>query len=302
MDRGNEMKIELIEKAKEFGLLNLKPEGEEFLKIVEELSKRNQSLALSLVANSMFLVEFEEWGSAETLHAFAITEPKSGSDLKACRTKLNDGKVYGVKTLVTNAELAESFAVLASESGRLKLCVVRRDDKVKVRKLNVSSFRGSGIGVVKFDGAEAEDVKEEGTKAVMRTLTYSRPFFSAIALGMSERCLEVAINYAKRRRAFGKSVLEFQGVSFQLAECVTEVEALRCLISEALRKREHLSAVCKLFAAKTVKKVTDVCLQVLAGHGLIRGGYVERAYRDAKAFDVGEGTSEIMKLLISRRF
>jgi len=302
MDEKNEMSRELIEDAGDLGLLSRKPEGEEFYRTVVEIARRNQSLALSIVASSMVLVEFGDYTGR--LHAFAVTEPESGSDLKVCKTRIRNGKVYGVKTLITNAELAEDFAVLAVDEDRdkLKLCLVERSG-VSVRKLNVSSFRGSGIGVVRFEGARVVD-EADGLKAVMNTLNFSRPFFSAIALGISERCLEEAINYARRRKAFGKPVLEYQGISFQLAECVAEIEALRALIEKAIKSRgeTQISAICKLFAAKTVKKVTDVCLQVIAGHGLVKGCYVERAYRDAKAFDVGEGTSEIMKLIISRSF
>ncbi len=333
MDEKNEMSKELIEDARELGLLSCSPlpesngesnadeSAEKFLETVIEIAKRNQALALSLVASSMVLVEFRS--SESGLHAFAVTEPRSGSDLRSCRTRLKNGRIYGVKTLITNAELAEDFAVLALDldsansdrpagstglkSNPLKLCLVYRpgnESRIKVRKINVSAFRGSGIGVVKFDGVRVEEVVEDGAKAVVRILTHSRPLFSAIALGMAERCIETAANYAKRRKAFGKSVIEFQGLSFQLADCLADVEALRGLIYRAFRAGEekaYLSAVCKLFAARAVKKCTDVCMEVLAGHGLVRGGYIERAYRDAKAFDVGEGTSEIMRLIISRK-
>ncbi len=301
MDERNEMNAKLIELAEEAKLLN--PEVDElpeFCDKVRQVARANQAFALSIVANAMvsFASQLCQLDMPSGLKAFALTEPSSGSDLKNISTTFN-GKVRGVKTLVTNAELAEVFAVLAREESGYTLCFVSGKD-AEIRKLNVSAFRGSGISAVKFDANVICKV-DDGLKIALQTLNYSRPAFSAIALGISEECLNRALKYAYKRKAFGKSVLDFQSVSFALAECCAEVEALRAVVEKASRKPDaYNSAVCKLLAAKTVKKVTDCAMQVLAGHGLVRGGYVERAYRDAKAFDVGEGTSEMMKLAISK--
>ncbi len=310
MDEKNEMSPELIKLAEKCDLLNPDVKNlNDFCEKVKEIAKRNQSLALSIVANSMtyFALQLSGYQTGyqsdeKKLSCFALTEPRSGSDIKNLKTTFSEKveKVIGTKTLVTNAELAEVFTVLAKcESGSV-LCIC--SDCYEVRKLNVSCFRGSGISAVKFDN-KTEIVIKDGVKLAMEVLNYSRPAFSAIALGISEKCLEIAINYAKRRKAFGKRISDFQALKFSLADCMADVYSLKCLIEKASYKPDAFkSAVCKLVAAKTVKKVTDTALQVIAGHGLIRGCYVERAYRDAKAFEIGEGTSEVMKLIISREF
>lgn len=301
MDKRNEMNKDLVNMAEKLGLLN--PELEklpEFCKIVSEVAKRNQALALSLVANAMthFSLEISDVKLELGFSGFAITEPSSGSDIKEISTKIKNGRLWGTKTLITNAELARNFAVLAKSESGYFLCFIDRDGTT-IRKLNVSAFRGSGIGVLKMDGVKARAVVEDGIKITSSVLNYSRPAFSSIAVGIAEKCLEVAVNYSKRRIVFGKTVFDHH--KMRLAECYAEVEALKAVIDKASRHpNTKNSAVCKLLAAKTVKKVVDCSLQVLAGHGLIRGGYIERAYRDAKAFDIGEGTSEIMKLLLSR--
>lgn len=301
MDDRNEMREELVSLADKLGLL--KPEIKElpdFCETVRRIAGKNQAFALTLVANAMshFSLQLSKTELDLGLSGFALTEPGSGSDMRKISTRFENGKLWGVKTLITNAELAENFAVLAKSGDKYLLCFVERDE-VLVRKLNVSAFRGSGIGVVKLRGARAEEVVEDGLKMASSVLNHSRPAFSSVALGIAERCLEIAVNYAKRRKVFGKTVFDLQ--KLKLAECHAEIEALRSVIEKASRNPDpENSAVCKLLAAKTVKHVADCSVQVLAGHGLIKGCYVERAYRDAKAFDVGEGTTEIMKLILSK--
>jgi len=171
-------------------------------------------------------------------------------------------------------------------------------------------MRGSGVASIKFDNVEvpAENVLLEvgkGLKVILATLSKSRVVFSALGMGIAERCLELALRYAKCRKAFGKSVAEFQGIRWMLAELSAEIEAVRTLIyrTAELAEREditRLSAMCKLLVAKTAKKAADLAVEIYGGHGLIRGSAVERAYRDVKALDIGEGTSEIMKEIIAR--
>jgi len=140
----------------------------------------------------------------------------------------------------------------------------------------------------------------------LATLSKSRVVFSALGLGIAERCLELAIKYAKERKAFGKIVAEFQGIQWMLAEVSAEIEAVKSLIYRTAKLAEDgditkLSAMCKLLIARTAKKAADIAVEIYGGHGLIRGSPVERAYRDAKALDIGEGTSEIMKIVIARQ-
>ncbi len=306
MDKKNEMNPELIRLAKKCGLLNPKIENLlDFCKIVEDIAKVNQSFALSIVANAMtcFALDLSDIQPENELSSFSLTEPTSGSDIKNLKTFYDFKIVKGVKTLVTNAEMAKNFMVLAkTEKGEVLCLCKRKNNCISVRKLDTTAFRGSGIGVVKFN-VEPEIVLKDGIRLSLNVLNYSRPAFSAIALGISEKCFEIALNYAKRRKSFNKKLIEHQAVKFALAECFAEIESLKSMVYKASKKPNSVtSAVCKLLAAKTIKKVVDCTMQVLGGHSLVRGGYVERAYRDCKAFDIGEGTNEVMKIIISKTF
>jgi len=327
MDEEDRMDSELIEMAFDSGLMAVTiPEkygglGKSFrdlCELAEELGKVNAGFAVSVAAHHMAANTINLSGSDELkekwlpklckkLAAFATTEPKAGSDLKSIELEAGEeGDFYilnGNKTLITNAELAEVFVVLARCGDRFSLFVVERKDGIEVRKLNAGGMRGSGLASIRFNEVEVpkEDSIPNGLKAVMKTLTASRPVFSAIGLGIAERCIELAIKYAKERKAFGKSISEFQGIQWMLAEVAADIEALRLLVYNAAEKCNAVSsATCKLFAAKTAKKAADVAVEIFGGHGTLRGAAVERAYRDAKMLDIGEGTSEIMKLIIAR--
>jgi isovaleryl-CoA dehydrogenase len=131
-----------------------------------------------------------------------------------------------------------------------------------------------------------------------------------MGFGIAERCLEAAVRYAKGRSAFGKKVAEFQGIQWMLAELKAEIESLRSLIYHSARVADGdekseldvatLGAICKLKAAKLAKRSSDVAVEIYGGHGIVSTSPVERAYRDAKLLDIAEGTSEVMKIIISR--
>jgi len=326
MDEEDRMDTELIRTAFNYGLMGITiPEKygglgkgfNELCMLAEELGKTNAGFAVSVAAHHMAANAINLDGSDELkerwlkklckkLAAFATTESRTGSDLRSIELKAKEeGDCYvlnGNKTLITNAELAEVFVVLAKAED-FKLFVIERKDGIEVRKLNAGGMRGSGLVSIRFNDVEVpkEDSISNGLKAVMNTLNASRPVFSAIGLGIAERCLELAIKYSKERKAFGKRISEFQGIQWMLAEVAAEIEALRLLVNNAVEKRNAInSAICKLFAARTAKKAADTAVEIFGGHGTLRGSAVERAYRDAKMLDIGEGTSEIMKLIIAR--
>ncbi|AEA47829.1 acyl-CoA dehydrogenase family protein [Archaeoglobus veneficus] len=327
MDEEDRMDAELIKTAFELGLMGVTvPEkygglGKSFKKLcmlIEELGKVNAGFAVSVAAHHMAANAINLNGSGglkekwlpqfcKKLAAFATTEPKAGSDLKSIELEARDeGDCYvlnGNKTLITNGELAEVFVVLARCDNGFSLFVVERGEGMKVRKLNAGGMRGSGLVSIRFNDVEVpkEDSIPNGLKAVMNTLNVSRPVFSAIGLGIAERCLDLAIKYAKERKAFGKRISEFQGIQWMLAEVAADIEALRLMVYSTAESCDPVrSAMCKLIAAKTAKKAADVAIEIFGGHGTLRGAAVERAYRDAKILDIGEGTSEIMKLIIAR--
>ncbi len=327
MDETDRMDPELIRTAFDYSLMGITiPERygglgkglSELCMVAEELGKVNAGFAVSLAAHHMAANSINLNGSEELkekwlkklcrrLAAFATTEPRAGSDLKSVGLEARkEGDCYilnGNKTLITNGELAEVFVALGRCDDDFGLFVVERKKGIEVRKLNAGGMRGSGLSSLHFNNVEVseEDLIPDGLEAVMSTLSASRPVFSAIGLGIAERCLELAIKYAKSRKAFGKRISEFQGIQWMLAEVATEIEALRLLVYNAAEKCNAVdSAVCKLFAARTAKKAADVAVEMFGGHGTLRGSAVERAYRDAKMLDIGEGTSEIMKLIIAR--
>ncbi len=330
MDLRDEIDPELLKLAFEKGLMSvtipkkLGGMGEGYPKlceIVEELAKVNSGLALTVAAHHMAVNCIKTFGNEDWLKeltksagAFAVTEPHAGSDVASIKLKAErKGDVFvlnGNKTLITNALFADVFIVLAKVEDKPTAFIVERCDGMEFRKLELMGMRGSGIASIRFKDAEvpAENVLLEvgkGLKVILATLSKSRVVFSALGLGIAERCLELAVKFAKERKAFGKSIAEFQGIRWMLAEVSAEIEAVRSLIyrtAELAEKEDitKLSAMCKLLTAKIAKKSADLAVEIYGGHGLIKGSAVERAYRDAKALDIGEGTSEIMKEIIAR--
>ena len=298
--------------------------GEGYVKlceIVENIAKVNSGLALTITAHHMVINCLRMFGREDMLKdltkrvgAFAVTEPHAGSDVSAVKLKAERKEgvfiLNGTKTLITNALFADIFVVLAKVDDRPTALLVERSDGMEFRKLELMGMRGSGVASIKFDNVEvpAENVLLEvgkGLKVILATLSKSRVVFSALGLGIAERCLELALKFSKERKAFGKSIAEFQGIRWMLAELSAEMEAVRSLIyrTAELTEREDvtkLSAMCKLLTARVAKKSADLAVEVYGGHGLIKGSAVERAYRDVKALDIGEGTSEIMKEIIAK--
>ncbi len=330
MDAKDEMDFELLKLAferkimavtipKEFGGM-----GEGYPKlceIVEGIAKVNSGFALTVAAHHMAVNCVRMFGSEDWLKelvrrvgAFAVTEPHAGSDVSSVALKAERRGGFfvlnGNKTTITNALFADVFVVLAKVEDKPTAFIVEKSDGMELRRLELMGMRGSGIASIRFRNVEvpAENVLLEvgkGLKVILSTLSKSRVVFSALGLGIAERCLELAVKYAGERKVFGKSIAEFQGIRWMLAEVATEIEAAKSLIyrTAELAEREDvtkLSAMCKLLAARVAKRSADLAVEIYGGHGLIRGSAVERAYRDAKALDIGEGTSEIMKEIIAR--
>lgn len=337
MDALNEMDQELLELVSKRGLLGVTIPEEyrgmgkgyaELVTLAEELGRVNAGLAISVAAHHMVANAIMHYGSEDQkkkwlgrltseVGVFALTEPTAGSDVASIRLKAEkDGDKFilnGRKTLITNATFGDVFLVIARTgegSKGLTAFIVERNDGMEIRKLEASGMRGSGLAAINFKDVEvpAESVlggEGNGLKVALGVLSTSRIVFAAIGLGIAERCLELALKYAIERKAFGQRIADFQGIQWMLAEVATEVEAARRLIyhgAEVAGSADAtvIGAMCKLYAAKVAKKAADVAVEIFGGHGLIKGSAVERAYRDAKILDIGEGTSEIMKVIIGR--
>ena len=172
-------------------------------------------------------------------------------------------------------------------------------------------MRGSDWGELYFEDAEipAEnliDKEGHGFKIFMKTLDGGRISIGALALGIAQGALDKALKYAKERTQFGKPIIEHQAVAFKLADMATKIEAARHLVYDAARRKiagepfSLESAYCKYYASEIAMEATSEAIQVHGGYGYMRDYHVERYWRDAKLCTIGEGTSEIQKLVISR--
>ena len=340
IDRNNEMDKAVLEKLFEKNLMGVFAPKEygglglgyvEASRLAEELGKVSGGVAHSVVVHNMGVDALRLFGNDEqkekwlkkltsgSVGGLAITEARGGSDV-ASSIQLEarkEGDVYvlnGTKTFITNAAFGDIFVVIGrtGEGAKgLTAFIVEKSDGIKVTKQEPSGMRGSGLSTVSFKDVEvpAENVlvgEGKGMRVALGTLAPNRIPFAAMGLGIAEKCLEIAISHAKSRQAFGQRVADFQAIQFMLAEVAADIEAVRRMIYHAAEVANQgdatvLGAMCKLKAAQVAKKAADVAVEIHGGYGIISGTPADRAYRDAKIIDIAEGTSEIMKLLISRQ-
>ncbi len=344
IDKNNEMYPEILQALFDHGLMSILAPKEfggfesYYLAslVAESLAKVNAGVAHSVVVHNATMDALRLFGTKEqkekwipklkkSAGTLAMTEPGGGSDVAAIKMEAKkEGDVYilnGRKTLITNAEFGNVFIVIARAEEGLTAFLTEKDSIV-VTKLNASGMRGSGLSSVGFSNVEVaeEDILGglgKGLKVALGTLAPNRIPFSAMGIGIANRCLEAAIKYAKERSAFGKKVADFQGIQWMLADIVAEIEAVKSLVYTSAKVADGneeakldvtasidvttLGAICKLKAAEVAKKAADIAVEIYGGHGVITGSPVERAYRDAKLLDIAEGTSEIMKVIISRK-
>ena len=261
----------------------------------------------------------------ETLAAYALTEPGSGSDAGGMRTRaLKQGDRYvinGSKTFITGGSVADTIVVFArtdqdgeTPARNISAFIVEKTmPGFKVGKLEKKlGIRGSPTAQLFFENLElpAENrLGEEGDgfKLALRVLDHSRPGIAAQALGIAEGAFDLARRYARERRQFGKPIADFQGIQFMLADMATQIEAARALTyaaGEALDKKRPgisvSSSMAKVFASDTAMRVTTDAVQVLGGYGYLREFAAERMMRDAKITQIYEGTNEIQRFVIAR--
>jgi acyl-CoA dehydrogenase len=256
---------------------------------------------------------------AEKSTCFALTEPEAGSDAQAIRTKArlegDEWVIDGMKHYITNGDAADFaivFAVTDAEkraAGGITAFVVPRD-QYRVGKMQ-TTIADAHPSELWFDGARvpADHVIGEvgrGFQTAMTFLNAGRAGFAAQSLGLAEFCLDQAVAHAKSRTAFGKPLGANQGVSFPLAECKVEIEAMRWMTYHLAWSVDHGdsaaldSSIAKYYATDRAYAVADRCLQVFGGMGLLREGPVERVLRHLRVLRVVEGASEVQKVVIAR--
>ncbi len=305
--------------------------------VVEELAKACGSTALGVAAhNSLCLWPIYAFGTDEQrakyvpdlasgrkLGAFGLTESGAGSDAGATRTNaVQDGDHWvlnGTKCFITNANYADTFIATAvtdreagPKGGITSFILERGMDGFGIHKGDEKlGMRGSDWGELTFEDVRvpASQVLGEvghGFVNFMKTLDGGRVGIGALALGLAEGAYEMSLKYAQERVAFGRPIAKKQAVAFMLADMATQIEAARGLIrTAALRKDAGLpyskeAAMAKLFASEAAMKVTYDAIQVHGGYGFTTEYHVERMYRDAKLCTIGEGASEIQRIVISR--
>ena len=303
--------------------------------VIEELSRASSSVGImATVSGSMVVYPIATYGSEELkreyltrladgeIGAFALTEPCCGSDAASIVTRAERRGGYyeisGEKIFITNAPYA-SFFVVAARTGKreegkrgVSLFVVDKDECVEVSKLDMMGYRGSGTSIVKFNGCmvpRSNMIGEEnkGFKKVMMTLNEGRVTTSATGVGIMRAAFEEALRYSQERSSMGRKIIEHQMVQYMIAEMATLLEASRLLVYEAaskLDRRERdaplYASMAKLFTAKSGVDLVRMAMQVLGGIGYSRESPVERLYRDIKMIEIGDGTNEIQRIVITR--
>src|ERR671938_1193951 len=256
------------------------------------------------------------------LTSFALSEPSAGSDVSGIQTTaIRYGDEYvlnGSKMFITNAGHAEWLVVFASTdrskghrglsafvvpAGLDGVVVERHLDKMGQRATDTSAI---AFGDVRVPAENLLGEEGDGFKIAMKTLDFTRPGTAAGAVGVAQAAYEYAVEYAKERVQFGQPIAMNQGVNFLIADMATEIEAARLLVWQAAwlhdqGKRATLqSSYAKRFAADTAMKVTTDAVQIFGGYGYMKEYPVEKLMRDAKLFQIYEGTSQIQRLVIAR--
>jgi alkylation response protein AidB-like acyl-CoA dehydrogenase len=308
----------------------------DYMLAIEELSAVDGSIGIivaahnSLCTNHIFLAGNEaqrekylpKLASGEWLGAWGLTEPGSGSDASAARTtavRRGDRWVLnGNKTFITNghyADVAVIIAVTDKSQGThgLSAFIVEKGTPGfrPGKKENKLGLRASDTSELIFEECEipAENLlgrEGEGFVDAMRTLDGGRISIAALSLGIARGALDASVKYVKERKQFGKAIAEFQGIQWKLADMATELDAARLLtlraavLKDAGQRVTRESSMAKLYASEVAVRICDQAVQLHGGYGFIKDYPVEKFYRDVKLCTIGEGTSEIQRMVIGR--
>jgi len=309
----------------------------EYVLAVEELSRVDGSVGIivashnSLCTNHIFLAGNDaqkkkyvsKLASGEWLGAWGLTEPGSGSDaggMRTMTTKTPTGWVLnGSKTFITNGTYADCALVLAvtdkekGTRGGISAFVVEKGTKGfrPGKKENKLGLRASDTAELLFENCELPEESlvgkiGEGFKDAMRVLDGGRISIAALSLGMARGALDAAAKYATERKQFGKAIADFQAIQFKLATMATELDAAWLLTMRAAQMKDaglsvtKESAMAKLYASEAACRICDEGVQIHGGYGFIKDYPAEKFYRDVKLCTIGEGTSEIQRIVIAR--
>ncbi|HZN46381.1 MAG TPA: acyl-CoA dehydrogenase family protein [Ramlibacter sp.] len=262
--------------------------------------------------------------TGELIASFALTEPEAGSDAASLRTTaIRDGDHYvvnGTKRFITNAPHAGLFTLMARTdpqdkgAGGVSAFIVDADTQgITIGKKDKKmGQRGAHTADVIFENVKVPagqligGREGQGFKTAMKVLEKGRIHIAAICVGVAERMLRDALNYAVQRKQFGQPIAEFQLVQAMLADSQAEIYAARCMVIDAARKRDEgrnvsTEASCsKMFASEMCGRVADRAVQIFGGSGYVADHGIERFYRDVRLFRLYEGTTQIQQIVIAR--
>ncbi|OQX98508.1 MAG: acyl-CoA dehydrogenase [Bacteroidetes bacterium 4572_117] len=305
---------------------------------VEELARVDSSQAATLAAhNSLGIGPLYYFGTEKqkmkylpdlctgnALWAFGLTEPNAGSDSRGTKTSAkkegNKWIINGSKIFITNGSSPISIGTTVQTVSKVKgqkieftTFIVENTNKgfTQIPMHGKMMWRASDTSELYFDNCEIPDQnmlgkKGQGSKIMLSTLDNGRLSIGAMGLGLAQGAYEMALKYSKERKQFGKPIAAFQTIAFYLVDMATKIELARNLLYKACWLKDNdrpfakEAAMSKLYCSEIAKEVADMAVQIHGGYGLIKDYDVERFYRDQRLLQVGEGTSEIQKLVISR--
>jgi alkylation response protein AidB-like acyl-CoA dehydrogenase len=309
----------------------------EYATVIEEISRVDGSIGLSLAAhNSLCTNHIFQYGSeedkrkhvtplakGELLGAWGLTEPSSGSDASGMKTTAvkRDGGwlINGSKNFITHGISADVCVVLAitnreMRSRGISAFIVERGTKgfKAGKKENKLGVRASETASLIFEDCwvPAENLLGEvgrGFVNAMQILDGGRISIAALALGIAQGAYEAALKYAQERKQFGQPIFDFQGIQFKLADMATQIDAARLLtyraawLKDQKRPTTKESAMAKLYASEIAVKVCEEAIQIHGGYGYTKDYPAEKYWRDSKLCTIGEGTSEVQRLVIARQ-
>lgn len=344
-DREMKYPYEEVKKMAELGFLGMMVSPEYggggldticYVLAMEEISKIDSSCSVIMsVNNSLVCWGLEAYGteaqkkkylprlaSGTAIGAFCLSEPEAGSDATSQRTTAEDkGDHYllnGTKNWITNGATASIYLVMAQthpdkgpkginclivERGMDGFTVGAKEDKLGIRASDTHTLLFEDVKVPKENRIGEDGF---GFTFAMKTLSGGRIGIASQALGIAAGAFELARDYSKTRKAFGKEIAQHQAIQFKLAEMATEIEAARMLVYHAAwLKDKHenydlASSMAKLYASEVAMRTTVEAVQIHGGYGYVKEYHVERLMRDAKITQIYEGTSEVQRIVISR--
>jgi alkylation response protein AidB-like acyl-CoA dehydrogenase len=306
---------------------------------VEEISRACASTGITLAAHvSLGTSPIYNFGTAEQkrkylpalcsgekLAAFGLTEPEAGSDAGGTKTRaVLDGGTYtvnGRKIYITNGSVCgtavftavttpgigvNGISAFIIEKGTPGFSAGTREKKLGHRASDTVELLFENVKLPKENLLEKDGKEGQGFKQFMKTLDGGRISIGAMSVGIAQASLDAALKYARERRQFGKAIAEFQAIQLLLADMATGIEASRLLVYQTARLKDRgipftrQSAMAKLLASTVAMKAADTAIQIHGGAGYMTDHPVERYFRDAKLMEIGEGTSQIQKLVIAR--